>query len=194
MKRLLYSLLTLVLLLNLALAQTAKKAGSKPEDKSTSATVQPAAAGPVSGSGSAGQITKWVGVDGSNTFTIGDSAIFEDKFGKGGIGTKAPTSPLTVRGMIETALGGYKFPDGTIQTTAALSGLQFVFTDSTLKGDGTQASPLGVHIPLTLIGNAGNEFLVNIRNVGLSGAGVNVTAGDGDAGNGGIGIEASGGD
>jgi hypothetical protein len=35
-----------------------------------------------------------------------------------GIGTAVPTSLLTVRGMIETTLGGYKFPDGTVQTTA----------------------------------------------------------------------------
>jgi hypothetical protein len=34
-----------------------------------------------------------------------------------GIGTK-PTSPLTVGGTIETISGGFKFPDGTLQTSA----------------------------------------------------------------------------
>jgi hypothetical protein len=36
-----------------------------------------------------------------------------------GIGTTLPTSPLTVSGMIHCTSGGFKFPDGTVQTTAA---------------------------------------------------------------------------
>lgn len=39
-----------------------------------------------------------------------------------GIGTNAPSSPLTVAGVIESIEGGFKFPDGTIQTTAAGTG------------------------------------------------------------------------
>ncbi len=39
--------------------------------------------------------------------------------GNVGIGTTTPTSTLTVLGTIETTFGGYKFPDGTIQTTAS---------------------------------------------------------------------------
>jgi hypothetical protein len=111
--------------------------------------VAPAAGTPVSGSGTAGQLVKWTGVDGSNSYSLGNSLITEDKFGKVGIGTTAPTSKLTVQGMIETTLGGYKFPDGTIQTTAA-TGLQSIFHDATLKGNGTQGSPLGIALPLTL--------------------------------------------
>src|SRR5258706_3278465 len=112
-------------------------------------TVSPAAASnPVGGSGTPGQIAKWTGVDGSNTFFIGDSHIFEDKFGKVGIGTQTPTSLLTVQGMIETTLGGYKFPDGTVQTTSAAGALFGVAHDSTLLGNGTLASPLGVASPL----------------------------------------------
>jgi hypothetical protein len=106
--------------------------------------VAPAATNPVTGSGSPGQLTKWTGVEGTGTFTIGDSNITEDKFGKVGIGTRTPTSLLSVQGMIETTLGGYKFPDGTIQTTAALGGLQSVFRDLTLQGNGTAASLLGI--------------------------------------------------
>ena len=41
---------------------------------------------------------------------------------KVGIGTTAPTSKLTVAGLIETTAGGVKFPDGTTQTTAAGGG------------------------------------------------------------------------
>jgi hypothetical protein len=37
-----------------------------------------------------------------------------------GIGTTAITSPLTVNGLVESVgSGGFKFPDGTVQTTAA---------------------------------------------------------------------------
>src|SRR4029453_8945146 len=77
---------------------------------------------PVLGGGTIGQLTKWTGLTSSNSF-IGDSVITEDKLGNIGIGTTAPTSKLTVRGMIETTLGGFKFPDGTLQTTAAVNGL-----------------------------------------------------------------------
>ena len=40
--------------------------------------------------------------------------------GKVGIGTNNPTEPLTVNGVIETK-NGIKFPDGTLQTSAAVS-------------------------------------------------------------------------
>jgi hypothetical protein len=106
----------------------------------------------VLGNGTLGRLTKWMGFTSSNA-VIGDSIIFEDKFGKVGIGTDAPTSRFTVAGMIETTLGGLKFPDGTVQTTAAASGLQNVFHDATLHGDGTSGSPLGVATPLSLTGS-----------------------------------------
>jgi hypothetical protein len=109
--------------------------------KGSNQSIAPLAASSVIGSGTPGQITKWTGVSGSNTYTIGDSNITEDKFGKVGIGTTTPTSLLTVAGMIETTMGGYKFPDGTLQTTA---GISFVTHDATLAGLGTAASPLGI--------------------------------------------------
>jgi hypothetical protein len=88
-----------------------------------------ATAVPVTGSGTTGQITKW-----TSSSTIGDSTIFEDKFGKLGIGTTAPTSTLTVQGMIETTLGGFKFPDGTVQTSAGTTPGQVVTSLNGLKG------------------------------------------------------------
>ena len=42
--------------------------------------------------------------------------------GNVGIRTSTPGSPLTVAGMIESTSGGYKFPDGTIQTTSSTGG------------------------------------------------------------------------
>jgi hypothetical protein len=51
------------------------------------------AAGPnleVRGSGTIGLLAKWTGITSSNSI-IGDSSIFEDKFGKVGMGTDSPT-------------------------------------------------------------------------------------------------------
>ena len=39
-----------------------------------------------------------------------------------GIGTALANSPLTVAGIVESLSGGFKFPDGTTQTTAASGG------------------------------------------------------------------------
>lgn len=130
----------------------------------------------VLGSGTIGQLTKWTGLTSSNSF-IGDSIITEDKLGNIGIGTTAPTSKLTVRGMIETTLGGLKFPDGTVQTTAAVNGLTSIFHDSTLNGNGTSGSPLGLAVPLFLSGSttAGAAILT----VGNNGAGDAISGGSG---------------
>src|SRR5262249_40032251 len=95
---------------------------------------------PVVGSGAPGRLSKWAGVAGIDTYVLGNSSMFEDKLGKVGIGTTTPTSLLTVQGMIETTMGGYKFPDGSVQTTA---GIAFVTHDDSLMGDGRSASPLG---------------------------------------------------
>jgi hypothetical protein len=49
-----------------------------------------------------------------------------DTSGKVGIGTNSPTSPLTVAGTVESTTGGFKFPDGTVQTTAGGSSSLYV--------------------------------------------------------------------
>src|SRR5262249_46354672 len=124
----------LLLLAGVALSQRGHKRTGLP---TAGITVTPE---PVIGGGTIGQITKWTGVNGSNFF-LGDANLFEDKNGNVGIGTRTPTSLLTVQGLIETTQGGYKFPDGTIQTTAAITN---IFHDATLTGVGTVASPLGI--------------------------------------------------
>ena len=113
---------------------------------------------PVLGSGTIGRLAKWTGLTSSNSF-IGDSTIFESKFGLVGIGTDLPTSKLTVQGMIETTLGGIKFPDGTVQITSAAGALSAVFHNATLTGDGTSASPLGVAVPLGLQGSVASPII-----------------------------------
>ncbi|HEU4390989.1 MAG TPA: hypothetical protein VFV34_24500 [Blastocatellia bacterium] len=132
---------------------------------------------PVLGNGTLGRLPKWTRFVGI-TSIIGDSTIFENSSGNVGIGTDAPTSRLTIAGMIETKLGGLKFPDGTVQTTAAVSGLPFVEPDSTLRGTGVASSPLGLAIPLNLTESAPNKYLVQITNGGDGGDGVRVQGGD----------------
>ena len=122
----------------------------------------------VIGGGTLGRLTKWTGFTSSNS-VIGDTSIFEDKLGNVGIGTDAPMSRLTVQGMIQTTLGGLKFPDGTIQTTSASGALFTVAHDQTLTGDGTASSLLGVAVPLSLSGRVpfslGDDAVVRATNM-----------------------------
>lgn len=232
-------LIAIVLLTSSPLAQELAK-------KEKNKTIAPAASTPVTGSGTAGRISKWLGVSGSTTYVLGDSNVFEDKFGKVGIGTTTPTSPLTVQGMIEITLGGLKFPDGTIQSTAfnpgqvvsslngltgdvqlaagdnititpsgntltiaASGGLTGVAHDTTLKGNGTAASPLGVNVPLVLSGAVSADGVLQVTNTILGSAitakGANVgsetfagtaivaTGGNNGNGKGGVGLDGRGG-
>jgi hypothetical protein len=175
----------------------------------TGARNQTTAAPPQAGN-TPGRIAKF-----TSTKAVGDSNITEDNNGNIGIGTTLPTSTLTVNGVIEMlGAGVIKFPDGTIQTTA---GLAAVSRDLTLKGDGTQASRLGVAVPLNLSttgfpwevltvsnGTPGGHAMrvfggpgpngVAVRATGGAGAlGLEASGGQLDGGTGGIGLAASGG-
>src|SRR5689334_21413536 len=91
-------LMTILWLAAVASAQTPAGKGQAPAPQAGSSAV--------TGSGTPGRISKWSGVSGSNTYVLGDTTIFEDKFCKVGIGTDTPTSKLTVAGMVETTMGG----------------------------------------------------------------------------------------
>ena len=112
---------------------------------------------------------------------VGDANITEDDDGKIGIGTTLPTSQLTVNGIIETigAQGGIKFSDGTLQTTA---GLATVSRDNTLKGNGTQAAPLGLAVPLTLSGPVEFGSVLVVSNTRTNSTGFTANGGPSGAG------------
>jgi hypothetical protein len=131
-----------------------------------------------------GRIVKFTG-----TRSTGDSNMTEDDSGKIGVGTTLPTSQLTVNGVIEMMSGGgIKFPDGTFQPTA---GLATVSRDATLKGDGTQASPLGLSVPLILNGQLGVRGVIQATNTATTGIGV--VGNGGVSGSGVVGIGANAG-
>ncbi len=80
--------------------------------------------------------------DGTAVFSdTGSNQFLVQATGGFGINTNAPAAALDVAGMIRSSTGGFKFPDGTTQATA---GLTAVSHDTTLTGNGTGATPLGI--------------------------------------------------
>ncbi|HSB09216.1 MAG TPA: hypothetical protein VLM38_06865, partial [Blastocatellia bacterium] len=168
--RLLTIALILAALANASYSQTQNKTRAKNKQGGNDGAVSIQAASlPVQGGGTIGRLPKWTGFT-SSFSAIGDSTIFENKNGLVGIGTDFPTSKLTVQGMVETTLGGFKFPDGTLQTTAAVTGTIGIVHDSTLAGDGTSGSPLMVAVPLILSGSVSNgNGVITVTNTAAGG-------------------------
>jgi hypothetical protein len=105
--------------------------------------------------------------------------ISQDFNGKIGIGTTRPgTALLTVAGQIETTSGGIKFPNGTVQTTSAAGALFQVIHNATLSGNGTEASPLGLAVPLIFSGDVSTgNGVITVTNTAAGGPAIFATGG-----------------
>ncbi|MBP8249966.1 MAG: hypothetical protein KAX72_07675 [Chitinophagales bacterium] len=80
---------------------------------------------------------------------------------KVGIGTDTPTSKLEVAGQIATTSGGVKFPDGSVQTTAAQS-LSGIFFPNVVAFDSVLVDTVFQDLDLSsIVGN--NKAMVSLR-------------------------------
>ena len=123
------------------------------------------------GNGNGG--TKPLFVVASSTGATATTTVFiVDTFGNVGIGTSSPsTGKLEVNGLIYSGTGGYRFPDGTTQTTAAAGGGGY----STIQDEGsglTQRTTLNfTGSGVSCVDNGGNTRTDCTVNAGAATAG-----------------------
>jgi len=113
-------------------------------------------------------------------WTVGES-FFDGlvvKEGKVGIGTTAPEEKLSVNGTIHTT-SGYKFPDGTIQNTAASSVFRRIYRDNTVASTGSGVSGNEVLHSYTIpAGTLNEELLIFVNGQVCSNYGYHNTYGE----------------
>jgi hypothetical protein len=113
-----------------------------------------------------------LGMDVDNTVRAGDATVWLHANGNVGIGQSNPTAKLTVEGTVQSNSGGFKFPDGSVQTTAAENNTYTAFRPLTnqnqiqLPNDQSDISilhltlPNGIYLLTTTVelGNANTDF------------------------------------
>jgi hypothetical protein len=93
----------------------------------------------------AGGTRAWTYLDGgTDSWRVynGGNRLTVENGGNVGIGTVVPQSKLEVVGTIHSTTGGFKFPDGTVQTTAAGGA---VATDQVLLTDGSAVTTVEIY-------------------------------------------------
>ena len=93
----------------------------------------------------------------SNSVVLGNNANV-------GIGTSTPGSKLTVAGLIETTTGGVKFPDGTIQLSAAVGGGGLPPGSPNYIQSNPTSQQAGVSFNISGNGTAGGTLTANVVN------------------------------
>ncbi|MGI4864361.1 MAG: hypothetical protein ACRYFZ_10605 [Janthinobacterium lividum] len=92
----------------------------------------------------------------SNTVVLGNGASV-------GIGTPAPSQKLEVAGQVFSNVGGFRFPDNTVQTTAATT----TTASNGLTSTGNNVALGGTLTQATSIAQAGNTFGLTGGSVGI---------------------------
>jgi len=90
-----------------------------------------------------------------------------------GIGTTSPSETLSVAGTVESTSGGFKFPDGTTQTSAAPTGGPGTVIYTRCAWSGANAETIGSCVPPSCpSGWTDLETIGNIKNDGSAGGNV----------------------
>ena len=103
--------------------------------------------------GAAGQMsatTAFFGtISGNNLAVDSDTLIVNPSTHRVGIGTNAPGEKLSVAGTVQSTSGGFKFPDGSVQTTAAAETFTVnSSTDVEINPNGTTTGTPILHLDL----------------------------------------------
>ncbi len=92
--------------------------------------------------------------------------------GNVGIGTASPAQKLSVTGTVQSTTGGFMFPDGTVQTTAAAGGAGFWSSSGTnIFNNNTGSVGIGINTPATKLhvkADQASATTVRIENLSTS--------------------------